>query len=336
MTVRTGLVEIEEAIKLYQKMPQSIQAGSLHPLYVQADAQRDEELRPVFWVYEKQENLLIHGFHLASIPNTEWQDIQSPYGYGGPLANTDEVIFLSEADEAFKQWAFANAVVAEFIRFHPLIENWKYYLGPHEFDRDTCWVDCSQQDILMTYEVRQRTAVRKAIKCGVEVEWLSKSALLELFPPFYLQAMKSINASEFYFFSKSYFEAILNLPFVSGVAAKLKNEVIAMSLFLGDGIGEYHLSGKTHGGAQASASNLLIHEAVLKMQEMDIEKLYLGGGSSSASDDSLLFFKTGFSKNRSSFRIGKRVLMPQVYEKVKKIYPERYAQFPKRILFYRS
>lgn len=336
MTAFTGLVDADEAIKLYQEMPKALHAGSLHPLYVEADAERDDGLEPVVWVYKKEKSVFMHAFHLGSIPNTKWKDVQSPYGYGGPLANTDNNAFLNEADEAFKQWAVANDVVAEFVRFHPVIENWKYYLGPNEIDRETCWIDCSQEDVLMSYEVRQRTAVRRAIKNGVQIEWLTKPDLLKLFPDFYLQAMKSIKASDFYLFPHSYFERILGLPFVSGIAAKIDNEVVAMSLFLEDGIGEYHLSGKTLKGAQMSASNLLIHEAALSMQKKGIGKLYLGGGTSSAQDDSLLFFKKGFSKNKSTFRIGKRVLMPHAYEEIKSIYPEQYAQFPRRILFYRS
>jgi len=336
VTTRNGLVSIEEAVDLYERMPPFLKAGSIHPAYVKADAARDEKLNAVFWMHQEEENIYLHGFHTAIITNTEWQDAQSPYGYGGPLATTQDLSFLRSADMAFKKWALKNNLVAEFIRFHPILENWKYYIGQNELDRSTTWIDCNQQDILMGYEVRQRTAIRKAIKSGVQIKWLTKNELLALFPDFYLTAMKNINASAFYFFPESYFLAILSLPFISGAAAFLGDEVIAMSLFFEDGVGEYHLSGKSLKGAQASASNLLIHEAALRMQANGIEKFYLGGGSTTQPDDSLLFFKTGFSKNRSDFRIAKRVLIPAAYEELKRLYPEQYAQFPNRILFYRS
>ena len=336
MTRESGCVDIGKALDLYREFPHQLHAGSLHPDYVVADAARDPQLQPVFWHYRTGGKLFLYGFHMAGIPETGWQDIQSPYGYGGPLANTEDADFLKEADAAFRRWADENGVVAEFVRFHPMLENWKYYGGRHEFDRHTVWIDCAEPDLLMRYEVRQRTAIRKAIKAGVVARWLDREELCDMFPGFYIEAMKGIHAAEFYFFPRAYFERLLSLPFISGIAAFLDGVPIAMSLFMAEGIGEYHLSGKNAEGARHSASNLLLHEAAQGMRELGVERLYLGGGSSTRADDSLFFFKSGFSAARAEFRIGKRVLAAEPYEQLKQRHADRYAQYPQRILFYRG
>lgn len=336
MLIKAGSIGVEEAEGIYQRLPAALHAATLHPRYVMADAWRDSTLEPRFWRYEQAGEVLLHGFHLAGIPGTEWCDLQSPYGYGGPLATTADHDFLRAADEAFLEWAEEQQIIAEFLRFHPMLENWAYYLGEHFRDRETVWVDCTIPDRIMSYEVRQRTAIRKAIKEGVQVKQLSNEELLAAFPAFYRDAMEAMQADKFYFFPDTYFEALFSLPFVSGLAACMGDEIVAMSLFLRDGIGEYHLSAKNLKGARHSASSLLMHEAFGEMYESGVDKVYLGGGTSNKPDDPLFFFKAGFSEGRAAFRIGKRVIMPAPYEELKSIYAQRYAENPQRILFYRS
>ncbi|MEZ0232431.1 MAG: hypothetical protein ACAH12_06300 [Methylophilaceae bacterium] len=336
MTFHAGLVNDKRAVELYARIPLALHAGTMHPLYVVADAKRDLNLSPRFWVYESAGEIYMHGFHLAKINGTDLYDLQSPYGYGGPIATTDASDFLEEADMQFRQWAINARVVAEFIRFHPMLENWKYYGGQSFFDRKVVWVDCNKSDLLMSYQIRQRTAIRKAVNANVEVKWLSQEDLKQVFPKFYVDAMRNIKADEFYLFSDDYFLALLSLPFISGVGALVDNEFIAMSLFLGDGVGEYHLSGKNMKGSKYAASSLLLHEAAQQMKKDGLKKLYLGGGSTSSTEDSLLFFKAGFSSDTADFKIGKRVFIPTAYEQLKQDYSAQYMQYPQRILFYRS
>lgn len=320
----------------YARLPPGRRAGTLHPQYVLADASRSAELRPAFWLYEDGGETLLHGFHLAAIPETGWHDLQSPYGYGGPLASTEAPDFLRSADLAFREWAIGHGVVAEFIRFHPLLENWRYYGGEQRFDRHTVWVECGESDHLPNYDVRQRTAVRKAIKAGAEIRWLAQDEAIARFPGFYRQAMQAIGADGFYLFPDDYFAALFSLPFAHTAAAVLDGEIVAMALFLCDGIGEYHLSGKTAIGGRWSATNLLLHEAFRAMPGLGIDRMHLGGGSTAKPDDPLLFFKSGFSRQRAEYRIGWRILIPDAYEALKRRYATDYARQPRRILFYRS
>src|ERR1041385_4589607 len=49
------------------------------------------------------------------------QDAISPYGYGGPLANTEDAAFLSAAVDALVAGLRERGVVSAFVRLHPLL-----------------------------------------------------------------------------------------------------------------------------------------------------------------------------------------------------------------------
>ena len=53
-----------------------------------------------------------------SIPQS-YYDIETVYGYSGPLATNNNPEFLERAWKSFSVWCANEHVVAEFIRFHP-------------------------------------------------------------------------------------------------------------------------------------------------------------------------------------------------------------------------
>lgn len=67
-------------------------------------------MRPVPW--------LIHG--------VQYYDIVTPYGYGGPMileTNNGEKL-KKEYSEAFGKYCSDHKIVSEFIRFHPIFQNY--------------------------------------------------------------------------------------------------------------------------------------------------------------------------------------------------------------------
>ena len=196
-------IDLVRAIDTFLEFQPELQAPTLHPAFLVADSKRNEDLIPVFWLYEEKENQFrfYHAFHLSQISDTDYYDIRSAYGYGGPLANTNDAAFLSRAWKFYTQWCAEKKVVAEFVRFHPLLENWKYYQGAVWPERQTVWIDLLNQDRMNLYDKRVRTSIRKAINQGLKITWLSGSDALSIFPNFYRTAMQDIITNDFYFFS---------------------------------------------------------------------------------------------------------------------------------------
>jgi hypothetical protein len=330
-------VGYDKALEAFAGFEAAKRAPSLHPFYILTDAERCQELQPVFFVYEESGAVYYHGFHVAKVAGTNFVDIQSPYGYGGPVSSSADEAFLANAWASYTAWCLENNVLVEFVRFHPLLENWRYYQGEVIPDRQTVWLSLENDDLLASYNVRARTAVRKALKEGLRVEWMDGTRFAGLFPNMYRVAMTEINADDFYHFNDGYFARLLNWDKSCLAVCFSGDEAIAGAIFLAEQeIMEYHLSASTPFGKKMSATNLILHEAALLGQKKGCCSLHLGGGTDSRADNALLFFKAGFSHNRGLFKIGKQLHQAVAYKEIKDKWLKMHGTLSNNILFYRT
>jgi len=330
-------VSYEKALAIFDSIPSQYKSAYLHPFYVSADASRDPALKPVFWVYEEDGAIFYHGFHLAKIENTQYYDIQSPYGYGGAISSSSDTNFLSRAWASYSNWCKENFVLAEFIRFHPLLQNWQFYNGEVIYNRDTVFVDLSSHDLMSNYNPRTRTAIRKALKNEMTFEWIKSDQAFYIFPKLYNSAMTLLGAESSYFFSDTYHQLILGWEKVNLAVCRLSDGNIgaAAVFFESNKMIEYHLGASTKTGQTLGAMLMLMYTVSLYAQKLGYEFLYLGGGTTSEAQDSLLFFKSRLSKLSASFRIGKSVFYPDMYDTIKYNWQLKNGCVPNRILFYR-
>jgi hypothetical protein len=330
------LMEYERAVAVYNGFGENQKIPHLHPYYVVADAKRDEALTPVFFVYEEDASIFYHPFHIAPVAGTGHCDIQSAYGYGGPLVNNQEAGFLTRAWSAYASWCHEHDVLAEFIRFHPLLDNWCCYDGEVVDERETVWINLCTNDVLSTYRELARRGVRKAKKSGLTVEWWSHNQFVKVFPRLYDAFMTELHADTFYHFTNKYFEGLLPWEKAHCAVCKLGDEMLSAGVFLADaGIMEYHLSASHPAGKDLGAVYLLMHEAALRGQQLGCRTMHLGGGTDNSSDNPLLFFKSRFSDARGIFRIGKKVYAPKAYDALKCTWQNERGLAANRVLFYR-
>ena len=102
-----------------------------------------------------------------------WFDIESVYGYTGPLATTSDQGFLSAAWDCFDSWCRHSHVIAEFVRFNPIIDNFRfvdpsYVVVPRQGDRCGQSELQSEEELWHSYSSRHRNMIRKAEKNGLE------------------------------------------------------------------------------------------------------------------------------------------------------------------------
>src|SRR5258706_359688 len=90
-------------------------------------------------------------------------------------------------------------------------------------------------------------------------------------------------------------------------------------------VAEYHLGADKQGSGQQRAIVGLLHTAATYYQSMHFERFYLGGGRSTAPDDSLLFFKKGFSSLTDAYQIGSRVFESEDYARLERRFPTQAA-----------
>ncbi len=330
------IVEYEKALDVFNRFDKNQIAPSFHPYYVIADAARDTSLTPLFFIYEEGKSLFYHAYHMCPIGGTPFYDIQSPYGYGGPITTNEDKDFLSKAWSAYAAWCAENNILAEFIRLHPLLKNWRYYSGEVIDDRETVWIDLRPTELLPTYRELAKRGVKKAKKHGLKIEWWSSDQFLTIFPLLYDEFITELNADTFYHFTDEYFKKILSWENTHCAVCTQGTEVLTAAVFLVDTTTmEYHLSASRSIGKELGSVYLLMHEAALRGQQLGCHVLHLGGGTDDSPDNPLLFFKSRFSNLHASFKIGKQVYNTEVYHQMKGEWQEVHGNVANRVLFYR-
>jgi hypothetical protein len=324
-------IDAAEASEHFARLPRARRITALSPAYVAADAKRDPLLEPAFLLYEDARGFWLHGAHLAAIPDTRHFDLQSAYGYGGPVADCDDPAFRAKAWRACEQACRERNIVVEFVRLHPLAL-WQAYPGTVVPDRQTVAIDVRSGAWRASYEIRCRTAIRKAMKFGVEVVEHPVQDVTGRFADFYRDGMQRIGATGFYLFSDEYFQALSEIPGLRLLACILEGEWVAAGLFLtgGDCI-EYHLSATSERGRQLSATNLLIDATAQLASNESLSTVYLGGGTDASADNALLRFKASFSPTRLTYHYGYAIHDPVCYSSLR----TRANYEGSRVLFYR-
>lgn len=329
-------LSLEEAQSLFQQLPPELRLTTLSPAYVAADAARDSTLEPVFLCFREGDSFWLHSTHRGGVLDTSWHDLQSAYGYGGPVANSGDPAFIGRAWSQYQEWCRSSGILAEFVRLHPMAGNERFYCGTLLDDRMTVAVPLLGADPEKGFSTRTRRGIGKATKAGVEAEWHAASDIRSLFPGFYRRAMETLSADPFFLFPHVYFEALSELPEARLLACRKNGEILSMGLFFwGAEIIEYHLGATSTHGKESYSSHLMF-KAVAEQGRLDGMKwLYMGGGTNGDADNSLLYFKAGFSDHRFPFRIGYQIIAPLAYDNLRKSMAASGQANLKRILFYR-
>lgn len=249
-----------------------------------------------------------------------WYDIETVYGYSGPLSSTTNAGFLGKAWQAFANWCRDERIIAEFIRFNPLMDNHQYMDDTCrvELDRETVALrlDCSEQQLWSDYRKGQRAKVRKAINGGLVCAEITPADGISLFRELYNSTMDRSEAGRYYYFSDAYFDQLCR-----GLGDTLKlftvrdgEHLAAATMFLthGDRI-HAHLGGSEPVYQELRPNNLLVHTIASWGRERGYRWLHLGGGRTADPADSVFQFKASISRLRVPFNTGKRVHNQHVY-----------------------
>ena len=130
------------------------------------------------FVFEKEGEIALYPFLINPISplgfklDKEYYDIQGAYGYNGLISSTDNKAFIADFWNDFDAFCQEHDFVAEFMRFHPLLNN--HLLASPEMktflSRNTVGLDLTDDDIWMhQISSKNRNMIRKAEKECVEI-----------------------------------------------------------------------------------------------------------------------------------------------------------------------
>jgi hypothetical protein len=248
-------------------------------------------------------------------------DITTPYGYGGPYAwGTGDLTVQEEFWAEFHDWAGANGVVAEFIRFDLSPEATLEYPGVKvarsrnivrslDLDDDAMWMD---------FEQKVRKNVKKALRSGVTIEVDESGEHLSQFLTLYHGTMERRDAADGYYFPRDFFESIhRELPGqFAYFHAYLNGAIVSTELVLVSERSVYSFLGGTDSSAFAFRPNdLLKHEVIRWARGRAKDWFVLGGGATP--EDGIERYKRSFAPDGAvDFFTGQRVLAPTTYEEL--------------------
>lgn len=268
---------------------------------------------------------------LGAFPKGKRFDWETPYGYGGPLA--DRAV-SEESQRIFQQeiidYCGEKGVVSQFVRFHPLLKNYDTLPSVIEtrYLRDTIFIDTASPELIWSnMDGKNRNMVRKAQKNGVKIVKKSMEDFDE-FLSMYAETMEKNGAEAYYVFNRDYFRSLSAMADYAFILYAVYDgiPISGSIMYYNDRYMHYHLSGSHTEYRKYSPSNLLLYEAACWAAAHGIKQLHLGGGM--APEDSLFGFKKQFNKNgRASFVVGRTIFDQDTYKKLLDIRKDRDPNF---------
>jgi len=304
-----------------------------HPGYAEV-LRRNGEGEPACLVVRSRRGLLLFPFlqrpidpelaRSAGLPPT-LMDVVTPYGYGGPAVaaadEAEEAELLARYRRIIAEEFPCRGLVAEFIRFHPVLAN---HRGDQPgLDRvrrsQTVAFDLTRDPERLWNEMdpTSRNKARRAIKGGVVIAEDGALAHFESFHDNYLETMRRRDAAAGYHYSLEFFRDTVEqlAGMVNLFVARSQGHVVNAALILQRGShAHYHFSGSDETRRVPGANNLLLYEVALWARSRGARTLHLGGGRRPG--DTLFQFKASFSPLHLDFWTGTAIHLPEAYERL--------------------
>ena len=283
------------------------------------------------FLFDSEYGSVVYRFIKREIPKkidgTQYYDIVTPYGYGGPVLISDSTENRAQLVqgfcEAFDKYCIENNVVSEFVRFHPIYKNaddFKEVYNVRAIRKTVCTdLLCSDDPIRSEFSKSCRKNIKKSLKLGVTYRVTRAPESIDVFIDIYYSTMNRDNAAEYYYFDKKYFDSLLELfkKDLIFVEAVYENKIIAASLcFVSDDKIYIHLSGTLSEYLHLSPAYILRYAVVKWGKENGVRLIHHGGGISNSSDDKLYRFKKQFGLSDFDFCVGKMIRNREIYSKL--------------------
>lgn len=277
------------------------------------------------FVYKNTDGIMLFPFlrRAFEYKGKRLYDFETAYGYGGPVSSNHSEQFMSSALRAMTVKAIEEGYVCGFVRFHPLLENWKNCetVGKLIKDRKTIAIDLTEGiEAAWTNEIhtKNRNVIKKGEKNGLEFIVDNDFAYLAEFEKLYNSTMDKLEADGFYYFEPHYYEQLKEtIPNRFLGIVRHDGKVIAGAIFFYQlPYGHYHLAGSDKAYLKLSPNNYLLWGAAKELCNRGVSSFHLGGGTDGSDENSLFQYKRKFSKHEYQFVLGKMIFNQPLYDEI--------------------
>ncbi|KQS39747.1 GNAT family N-acetyltransferase [Exiguobacterium sp. Leaf196] len=301
--------------------------------YAYFELAKEHDEIPELFYYPTEFGTLIYPYLRRRIPGTLFEDITTPYGYGGPyfkgIWSLDQI---REARERFERYCNETGIVTETVRFHPLLHNQElgqYWCHQTEILQPTVTLELTDPFEMIENDFSQMTRrnIRKARREGVTIR-LGRPEEYGDFAHLYQMTMDKHQADARYYFNQTYFN-----HFADGrinnvlLLAEHDGRIIAGCIVLtGRQFAHYHLGASDPASLALRPNHLLFAEMIRWAKQAGFQALHLGGGTTRSNTDSLLAYKRSFSANQTFFGLGTSILDATIYERLTRQFERQHPE----------
>ncbi len=295
-------------------------------------AKEHDEIPELFY-YPTEFGTLIYPYLRRRIPGTLFEDITTPYGYGGPsfkgIWSLDQI---REARERFERYCNETGIVTETVRFHPLLHNQElgqYWCHQTEILQPTVTLELTDLFEMIESDFSQMTRrnIRKARREGVTIR-LGRPEEYRDFACLYQMTMDKHQADARYYFNQTYFDYFADGRIKNVLLlAEHDGRIIAGCIVLtGRQFAHYHLGASDPASLALRPNHLLFAEMIRWAKQAGFQALHLGGGTTRSNTDSLLAYKRSFSANQTFFGLGTSILDATIYERLTRQFERQHPE----------
>lgn len=254
-----------------------------------------EKGEAVTYFFEKSGMRVLYPFikrRAGVINGNEYFDLVTPRGQCGPwienCKSDDYQSLVHEFNDEFSKYCLKENIVAEYVRFSPWIDHYKYFSNIYDiaFHGNIYCNDLSIDFFYEEYNKKKRNIVRKADKNGVHIRFGKNSKFIENFLSLYEFTERKYDVTDYYsldrFIVERYCEYLQSeIVFVEAV---FQDEILASAIILmGDDIAHYHFASTHPNYKHLDANSLLLYKAALYAKNEGKKLFDLGGAKAGSS-----------------------------------------------------
>ena len=278
---------------------------------------------PLLFVYEEDEDYIALPLLKRTIPNTDFVDFHSVYGYTGPISNKEIGLldqgFLLQFQEALHKFLTEENSISVFVKFHPFINQKIAFeqLGGIVENGRVVAIDLIQslEEQRQRYKCNTKKIIRKCREIGFYTRQMKGPEDIAAFTRLYNKSMDRIGASKFYKFNEAYFTNLLNSTQCNAklLLVFFENKMICGCVVtFNKGIIQAHLLATDNEYLKYSPAKYLTDEVCLLGRKHEMEYFHLGGGQG-YKDNSLLDWKLSFSDYVLPHRSWRFIVNQKIY-----------------------
>lgn len=271
-------------------------------------------------------------FFAGKIEPGKYFDLVTPYGYGGWLVEGE-----GDCEDMFCQyacWCREQGVISEFVRLHPIFNNYKWYTQEYavEYSRKTVGTNLAdfEDPVHSEFGKSTRRDIRHAENAGISCTVYENQEDWSDFRDLYNSTMERNHAEEAYYFNDEYYNELkqhLKCDVIE-IRASLNGETIGCEMyFIAGNLMHAHLLGSNDDFLRLRGGALMEATAARWGKEHGYRYIHHGGGRTSAPDDPLYAYKRKFGKHTEfDFYTGKKIWNPDRYQELVAIKESAYGE----------